>query len=443
MIILNALVKLLSAILPPVDVTDAPKTPSLPLPHSITHHWGAYSPFFSLAEYSVPEGCTVNQVNLLHRHGARFPTAKSGEELEDTVSKFSKAKSFSDPKMAFLGNYTYTLGADSLVPFGAQEAFDSGTTFLGRYSYLLSSTTSGTPFVRASGAQRVIDTATNFSSGFLTAAAPLGIDFTLPFPLVISEAGNDTLLDGSCPAAGGSRKEQEKWVDVYTTDIVHRLDHGVKGVEVTSDDAQNLMAMCLFETIAMDGSGVSRFCPLFKKKEWEGFEYSADVDKYYNTGYGQKLGPVQGVGWTNELLARLTNQPLQDSTQSNHSLPFPLNRSMYLDFSHEDELIAIYSAIGLFRQHKDLPLKKMPKHRRTDTWITSRMVPFAARMVVERLQCDGGADQMVRILVNDQVQPMKFCDGVNEEGLCPLENFVESQGYARSGGDGDWQKCFE
>jgi len=447
MIILNALVKLLFAILPPTDMIGAPKTPSaslpLPLPDSITHNWGAYSPFFSLAKYSVPEGCTVNQVNLLHRHGARFPTAKSGEKLKDTVSKFSQVKSFSNPKMAFLGNYTYTLGADSLVPFGAQEAFDSGIIFLDRYNYLLSPATSGTPFMRASGAQRVIDTATNFSSGFLTAAAPLDIRFTLDPPLVISESGNDTLIDGSCPAAGGSGKEQEKWVDVYTHDLVHRLDHGVEGVTVSNDDAQNLMAMCLFETVVMDGSGVSQFCALFKEKEWEGFEYSSDVDKYYNTGYGQKLGPIQGVGWTNELLARLTNQPLHDTTQSNHSLPFPLDRFMYLDFSHEDELIAIYSAIGLFKQLNKLPLKKMPKHGRTDTWITSRLVPFAARMVVERLQCYGSGDQMVRILVNDQVQPMEFCKGVNEEGLCSLESFVESQGYARSGGDGDWQKCFK
>jgi len=345
--------------------------------------------------------------------------------------------------MTFLKNYTYSFGAEDLVRFGAQQAFDSGVTFFGRYNFLLSSTTTGTPFVRASSAQRVVDTATNFSSGFLTAAAPLGIHFTLPAPLVISEAGNDTLLDGSCPDAGGSGNEQEKWVDVYTPDIADRLNDGVKGVTVSNDDVQNLMEMCAFDTIIMDGKGSSQFCPLFEEDEWAGFEYSSDVDKYYDTGYGQKLGPVQGVGWTNELLARLTNKPLNDSTQSNHSLPFPLNRTVYMDFSHDNELIAIYSAIGLFQQPDDLPETSMPKDPSTDTWIASRLVPFAARMVVERLECDGKDGEMVRILVNDQVQPLEFCEGADANGLCSLENFVASQTFATSGGDGDWQKCFK
>jgi hypothetical protein len=154
-----------------------------------------------------------------------------------------------------------------------------------RYSSLLSSTTSGTPFIRASSSQRVVDTATNFSSGFLTAAAPLGIHFTLPGPLVISEAGNDTLVDGTCPDAGGSGNEQEKWVDTYTPDIADRLNDGVKGVTVSNDDVQNLMEMCAFETIVMDGNGASRFCALFEEDEWAGFEYSSEVDKYYDTGW--------------------------------------------------------------------------------------------------------------------------------------------------------------
>lgn len=215
--------------------------------------------------------------------------------------------------------------------------------------------------------------------------------------------------------------------------------------------------MCAFPTIILNGNGVSPFCALFEDDDWVGFEYSSDVDKYYDTGqadfhklihdserlfrFGQKLGPVQGVGWTNELIARLTNQPLKDSTQSNHSLPFPLNRTFYADFTHDTEMIAIFSAIGLFKQSDDLPETKMPSFK--STWEVSMMVPFAARMVVERLTCSGQSGQFVRFLVNDQVQSLGFCDDADSNGLCSLDNFVESQSFATSGGDGDWQKCFK
>jgi hypothetical protein len=93
--------------------------------------------------------------------------------------------------------------------------------------------------------------------------------------------------------------------------------------------------------------------------------------------------------------------------------------------------------------------------RGRNEWVLSRMVPFAGRMAVEKLACSGdfSADtgstgnapkEYVRVLVNDAVQPLEFCGGVRKNsGLCELEKFVESQAYARSGGGGDWERCFE
>lgn len=159
--------------------------------------------------------------------------------------------------------------------------------------------------------------------------------------------------------------------------------------------------------------------------------------------YGQALGPVQGVGYVNELLARLTGQPVRDHTQTNATLDaspatFPLNRTLYADFSHDNQMAAIFAALGLFRQRAPLdPVK--PDARRT--WWTTRLVPFSGRMVVEKVRCAGQREELVRILVNDAVQPQEFC-GSPAGGLCGLQAFVRSQGYARADGAGDWEKCF-
>ena len=69
--------------------------------------------------------------------------------------------------------------------------------------------------------------------------------------------------------------------------------------------------------------------------------------------YGNPLGRVQGVGYVNELLARLTQTPVRDHTQTNRTLDgapatFPLNRTLYADFSHDNQMAAIYAALGLF-----------------------------------------------------------------------------------------------
>ena len=157
--------------------------------------------------------------------------------------------------------------------------------------------------------------------------------------------------------------------------------------------------------------------------------------------YGQKLGPVQGVGYTNELLARLTGKPVKDETQTNRTLDsspatFPLDRPMYADFSHDNQMVAIYSAIGLFEPKKKLSTTSADPDR---TWKVLNMVPFAARMVTEKLKCSKG--DFVRIFVNDALQPLDFC-GANSSGMCSLDDFVKSQSYVRDNGKGDFQKCF-
>lgn len=161
--------------------------------------------------------------------------------------------------------------------------------------------------------------------------------------------------------------------------------------------------------------------------------------------YGNPLGRVQGVGYVNELLARLTQTPVRDHTQTNRTLDgapatFPLDRTLYADFSHDNQMAAIYAALGLFRQAAPLdPARPDPRR----TWRASALVPFAGRMVVERLACVAAGAQVpkVRVLVQDEVQPLEFC-GANIDKLCTLDAFVQSQGYARNDGEGDFEKCF-
>lgn len=171
---------------------------------------------------------------------------------------------------------------------------------------------------------------------------------------------------------------------------------------------------------------------------------TSHFDAHTMIRYGNPLGRVQGVGYVNELLARLNGRPVEDRTQTNSTLDsspitFPLNRTVYADFSHDNEMVAIYGALGLFPQMRPPnPTKADPKW----TWVVSRLVPFSGRMVTEKMQCfeAGIPGDFIRILINDAIQPLAFCGA--GDGLCGLEAFVESQIYARRNGAGDFEKCF-
>ncbi|KAH7887296.1 histidine phosphatase superfamily [Phlebopus sp. FC_14] len=421
--------------------------PSLGFPQALQQSWAQYSPYFPAAPYEEPPaGCDIVQVNLLQRHGARYPTKSAGEAIQKSVKKLQRATTFKDKSLDFVADYTYTLGTDDLVAFGAAQSFDAGQVHYARYSSLVSDDV--LPFVRASGSDRVVDSATNWTAGFAYASDQ---EYKPALSVIFNQASNDTLDDNMCPNVGSSTRETKSWVDVFAPSITKRINAAAPGAKLKKHDIPNLMALCPFDTVAHETP--SPWCDIFTTEEWASYEYYGDLNDYYGNGYGQQLGRVQGVGYVNELLARLTGQPVQDATQTNHTLDsspdtFPLNRTFYADFSHDNEMISIYSAIGLFKQSQPLDPTNPDEGR---SWVVSKMVPFSGRMVTEKLACsagggrDGGKnekDAYIRILVNDALQPLGFC-GDTGNGLCTLDDFVESQAYARNNGEGDWDLCFD
>ncbi|KAG1743645.1 histidine phosphatase superfamily [Suillus paluster] len=380
--------------------------------------WAQYSPYYPAAKYQAPPpDCNVVQ---LQRHGARYPTKSAGKAMKKSVKRLKSAKSFLDASLDFVVNYTYALGTDDLVPFGAAQSFEAGQLHYGRYASLVNEDM--LPFVRASESNRVVDSALNWTA--------CNQQYTPILSVIVGQSSNDTLDDHQCPNIGTSDDQTKTWLDVFAPEIRDRLNHYAPGADLKKKDVENLMSLCPFETVAYEQ--ISPWCALFTEEEWASYEYHGDLYDYYGNGYGQRLGPVQGVGYVNELLARLTGRPVQDNTQTNHTLDsspvtFPLDRTFYADFSHDNQMISIYSALGLFIQPHLLDLTHPNPMR---TWVDSKLVPFSARMTTEKLECtiSGEKGEYVRILVNDALQPLPFCG---------------SQQYAKTNGAGDWELCFD
>ncbi|EIW76471.1 phytase [Coniophora puteana RWD-64-598 SS2] len=418
---------------PLVSAAVTPTAPSLGVSTSLTQYWAELTPYTSVENYTAPpDGCTITQVNLLQRHGARYPKQSDGEDMQASAEQLQSAKSFNGSQYDFLANWTYGLGTDDLVPFGAAQSYDSGQVAYTRYASLVNS--SYLPFVRASGSQRVIDSANNWTAGFAFASSN---QYQPVLSVIIDQSTNDTLEDDMCPNAESGKKERNDWKDVFAPAIEDRINDDCPGASIGKSDVINLMELCPSETVAYERA--SGFCGLFTDAEFAQWEYYNDLDDYYANAYGAALGPVQGVGWVNELLARLQDAPVQDATQTNATLDgdpatFPLGMSFYADFSHDHEMVSIFAALGLFEQSADLSTASVDADR---TFVLSKIVPFSARLVAERLDC--GGTPSIRVLVNDAVMPLAFCG--SGDGLCQLDNFVESQSFARSNGNGTWAEC--
>lgn len=84
------------------------------------------SPGFGVDEYPLPDGADIVQVQMLSRHGARYPTG--GSDVEKLGKRIAEAGESFTPKgnLSFLKDWKYELGAEILVPRGRQELYDSG-----------------------------------------------------------------------------------------------------------------------------------------------------------------------------------------------------------------------------------------------------------------------------------------------------------------------------
>ncbi|KAM5370565.1 hypothetical protein ACJZ2D_008498 [Fusarium nematophilum] len=423
--------------------------------NDISRLWGQYVSFFSVPseiDASTPDNCEVTLGLVLSRHGARYPTETKTDAYNATVARIQRSAKKYGKGYEWLRGYTYGLGAADLTDFGQQQMVDSGKAFYVRYIGLAEKTE---PFIRASGSDRVIMSSHNFTQGFYLSRGESGDDYVDDILIIPETPGvNNTLSHGSCAsfeddsAPGDNQRAEAAWGERFLPEIQERLNKNLPGVNLTLEETIYLMDLCPFTRVnTPGGAGHSKFCDLFAKDDWRSYDYYLTLSKYYEYGNGNPMGPTQGVGYVNELIARLTQQPVVDDTTTNTTLDsspdtFPLDRALYADFSHDNSMVSIFSALGLYNETGMLPTDHIVPALNAHGYSSAWVVPFGARMYVEKLECDasGGekGDEYVRVLVNDRVMPLETCRG-DEFGRCRLDDFVESLSFARAGGH--WDRC--
>ncbi|PLW54647.1 hypothetical protein PCANC_05372 [Puccinia coronata f. sp. avenae] len=403
------------------------------LPDWIVRHAGPIAPFHQIGSYEPPPtSCKVVQVNQLQRHGSRYPTAKVNKRIQRAIRKLQQASHLHE-SISFLTKYQYRLGEDSLLPLGASESFNAGVQLASRYPHLVDP--QHLPFIRASSSQRVVHSAHNFSSGF---AAHIGIPLHSIKPIVISEDhhSNNTLDNNSCPNRKSNRKKKQ-WLKTFGAKITDRLNSLAVNAGLDNKDTLALMQLCIFESLAE--AKLSNFCQLFDHADWSDYSYYYDLDKYYNHGQGNPLGQAEGLGYVAELFTRLTGDTKwveQDQSKVNQTLDrswvtFPLDRSSYVDFSHDNQMISILAALGL-PATQTLPETGAPSSPKS--WDVSKWMPFGSRLTVEKMACGPRQNEFVRFILNDMVLNITSCKSghdyraFNEDPtICQLSHFLESR----------------
>ncbi|WVQ76289.1 hypothetical protein IAR50_005954 [Cryptococcus sp. DSM 104548] len=443
---------------------------------------GPYAPYRRMGEggaaLGLPKGCEVDQVTLLHRHTARYPTASAGACMLRGLEKI-KNREVRTPRhhaeLSFLSKADLGLESwhfDGLMDQGRKAAWDSGYHIASFYRKFLEQAEG--VFTRSSGGARVVESSGYWLEGFQKHRFGRKKLPELPkVDLIIPEnpSFNNTLSVHSCPAfeslSPSPGDEAQAGLYPLLQPTLDRLNSVLRPVpRLGMEDLVCLADMCAYDSLArgLSWGGWSKWCAVFEQNEWELMGYMKDVKRFYEVGQGSELGPTMGAGYVNEVIARLTDSAPVDHTITNRTLDedeatFPRGgKRFFVDFGHDNEMLQILATLGVLKQHRPLPTSEVPLKR---TFILSHIVPFGARLTFERVSCDTGnwepsspdeepdrekegLKSYVRILVNDKVHPVGHiaCEqsALAEHGLCELDAFIESQYFARE--SVDWEICY-
>ncbi|EED80594.1 predicted protein [Postia placenta Mad-698-R] len=399
-------------------------------------YWGNLSPWSSVggafglpdASPQIPVGCELTQVHILQRHGARYPSGGDPNVLAGALQAAVVNGTGFTAKgpLEFLNTWTYKLGAEILTPFGRQQLYDLGVAARVKYGELLNGFTS-LPVFRTTSESRMVQSALNWAAGFFGVEHYESSYHQL---IIIEDEGyNNTLAPITC-IGPADNWYFSNWTQIYLKNTVKRLQQHLDGVELNTDIVFAMQELCAYETVAI---GYSQFCDLFTEEEWKGFEYTVDLDFWYEVGPGSPIGSAWGIGYVQELVARLTQTPLTvfdtttNGTLDGNNVTFPLDQPIYMDATHDSIFASIAIAMNFTTMAASgpLPVDHMP--------LDYQIAPFAAHMEGQVMTCptsnstSASRDKYIRFVLNDGVVPLTgiaHCATPNKDGLCLFDNFV-------------------
>lgn len=164
---------------------------------------------FGVDEYAIPPGSNVTWLNMVHRHGSRYPEANGRELALAKKLTAAKGKFIAHGPLSFLNEWESMLGAEILVPLGKQQLFDSGVLHYYQYGHLYPN--NGSKIVaRSTTQQRMLESAEYFLAGFF------GLAWTrnASLELVVEGSGfNNTL-------AGYKACNRSSWDMAYESELL-------------------------------------------------------------------------------------------------------------------------------------------------------------------------------------------------------------------------------
>ena len=366
-------------------------------------------------DYAAPAGCRLVSLDMVLRHGSRFPTgkhvktAKSLEQLLDAYRgdlKLEWLKTWRSPfKMEDQG-LLCGRGVAELRTLGANASRDFRAAVL--------------PY----NANEVAFTST-FKSRTAQSASAFGnamVDDGGATPIaVLSQSREDDValrFFDNCPRYTKTvlenpqaTAEAEAWLAANIGSVAKRVAErtGLRRPMLVQNPAMisTMWSVCQSEYVV--NNDVVHWCSVFDEEDVRVLEFYDDLAAYHVKSYGNALNYQIAA----PLLADIVASLRRNAAATPDDTPVRAN----LRFAHAETTLPLAALLGLHRAPGEYLAANMTLAEiDARTWRFSAASPLAANFAFAQYACDGAAETQVELLYNGVAFPLRGCT----TRLCPL-----------------------
>ncbi|KAK4517874.1 Aminotran_1_2 domain-containing protein [Mucor velutinosus] len=369
------------------------------------------------SDYAM-DGYTIEQIQLIIRHGTRYPVSSGMESINNALLTLSQSSNLE--LMGWLNGYQneYLFSrTGQLDANGQQEEYFIGRRFAKTYpqfirSLIDSDSTIISQWLRVSSSwsSRTLQSAQAFCVGAFEGLGTLGPANLMTVPVFSFKENNDSLIvfHKSCPRW---QKEAKLLTNQILEPVIQRLVSPIASrlaqelsISITVTDVQDFHDACTSE-VSMHHT-IDTFCRLFTRQDIVALEYLDDLKHYYKYSYGlPELNEYMACDLGKYIMASIN--AMMDKKEEAYKLD--------IKFGHSETLLPLRTLLGLYQGH--LSPNSSNQEIEDRQFKLSDFGYFANNMAIQLLSKEGRF--YVRLLDNEKPILLSGCQSIH----CPIDQF--------------------
>jgi len=376
-------------------------------------------------DYVPPEGCNLISLDMVLRHGSRYPTDKNIDainSLYDIIQKYAD-----QVKMDWMKTWKPAFDKDSqglLCQRGIDEHRELGANFSRNFKDAVLPYNGNEVVFTCTFKDRTSQSAESFGNGMVNddGKTPIAVtSVSKPDDVVLRFFDNCPRYRAEVHDNPTADVESDAWIEKNLDNLAKSVAERT-GIPVDTFGEQTfpvidaMWSACQSEYVVFDTA--DQWCSVFSSDDVRVLEFYDDLSNYYRKGYGHQINYLVA----SPLLADIINNMKSNANPIPDDYPVRAN----LRFGHAETIIPFSSLLGMFHKDGEVLTANMTNDEvDSRLWRFSAVSPLASNFAFAQYKCDNMDDTQVEMLFNGVTYPIRGCDS----RLCPLSTVINSFNY--------------